>query len=802
MAPPPAAGAGGGSKAPGRAPSRIVRERVTADGIHQYCVAWSHLDNKHAGFTWEESLTLYDSGHGQIVRQFESSAALTRSGSSGRTRSRGDGSRGGGTSLAPLASPIAPDQPMRPSTVDPLMPDAVRHSRVRLGDLQHAPQLPARAPVVGDTVRLTPGLAEPACGWTARGPLTPTSTGVVVGVLQATRECAVEFQTEASTLQLGWAEIQLVVASPRSSSIVQFESPESRDASLHVSQQGRPSSAGAVLAPLSSKQPAVRKSRSTSGSRSKKPGELSALAEPSPKSGFKSLFDPPPFDPRSVPPPRIGVRGYVPVREGLTRARGRSVHRVLSTSNDELRRSTMKAQVRQFMMVKRGCDEARMQHLTFKQPGIPGSYDRYTFMLHTAAVRIQAWLRGFVARAQIRLWHASAIQIQRFVRGHIGRLRYDEALIFQRKIRWRFRKLGTLVVCRELAAWRGRLRRLTQDCLGTRDQRNSAWTMSAFAENRDQEIQGRIEAYLILLKWAEEQRKIRLAVCGAALADYVETAVSSSTDPSEMLRAYLTEQGRAQADVAKLVADSEALRVQLSQDNRIAHTQREISELMFHMQDFNTQFEFHTPHAPPDSHFAPDAITAKRERAFVEFRLYSSKRPSDDTFAGAHYITLEVLRSCNLPHPADCATVCKLKHGDQQYELHPTDDEPSRKGIRKWGGAHTFRVDGPHSTHNEIACTFVRSDDPMAKLGEFVLKINDLIAANEPVCRYTWLTIRKPKPTVQVRVNVNKKEAEYGDSGHWEGTLTVQVLRATGLEVAHHKIGYRDAVRIVPLLED
>lgn len=779
-----------GSK--GRLNPRIVRERITADGVHQYCVAWRHPDNSHSGFTWEDSLTLYDNGHGQAVRQFESSAALSR-----RSPSR-KSPRSRGTSRRSLASPIAPEQPARPSTADPLMPDAVKHSHVRLGELQRLPPPQARRPAVGDTVCLAAGLTEPACGWTATGPVSSTCTGTVQAVLHATRECVVEFQAEASTLQLTWSEIQLVVGSSEGSSILQYESIESRNASLHMSQQGRPSSAGAVLVPLHPKQPPVRKSRSTSSSRPKKLGMLSELSQPRPKpSPSKSLFDAPPFDPKSLPPPRIGVDGYVPVQEALTRVRGRSVHRVVSTSEDELRRSVMKAQMRQFLMVKRGCDEKRMAHLTFKHPGIPGSYDRYTFMLHTAAVRIQAWLRGFMVRAQLHLWIACAIHIQRFVRGHIGRLRYEDELLFQRRIRWQFRKLASFKVCREVAAWRGRLRRLTQDCLGTRDRRNMMQSMSAFAENRDQEIQARIEAYRIYQRWAEEQRrdKIRLAICRTALDEYVNTVVAA-TDPTEMLRSYLIEQGRAQSDIETLVTKSEALRLQLSQDSAVAHTQREVSELMFHLHDFDRQFEFHAPRPPPDSHFAPDALAARRERSFVEFRLFSSKQPGyDNKLEGAHYVTIEILRTCNLLHEPDCTTVCSLRHGNQQYDIEPSDDGPCRRGIRQWGGRHTFKIDDGADEFKEIACTFARSDDSLAKLGQFAIKIGDLVASNKQVWRYTWLTIRQPKPTVYLKVNVEKKESEYGSSGHWEGTLSAQILRATGLDIANDKSGHHDAVR-------
>lgn len=768
---------------------RIVRERVTADGIHQYCVAWRHSDNSHAGFSWEESLTLYDSGYGRIVQQFESSDVLTRR-SSGRKSLR---SRG--TSRTPLASPVAPEQPVRPSTVDPLMPDAVRHSQVRLGDLQRATPPKTQTPAVGDTVCLAPGLMEPACGWPSAGRPSTTRTARVMAVLHATRECVIELQDDASTLQLAWSDIQLVMGTPDNSSTVRYESMESRNASLHISRQGRPSSAGAVLAPLSSMQTPVRKSRSTRRSRSKKATEPSALALPSPKSAAKSLFEPPPFDPTSLPQPRIGIGGYVPVPEELTRIRALSAHRALSTSDDKLRRAMMKAQMRQFVMVKRGCDEERMAHLYFKQPGIPGSYDRYTFMLHAAAVRIQAWLRGFFARAQLHLWIASAIHIQRFVRGHIGRLRYDNELRFQRRIRWRFRKLAGIVVCKEVAAWRGRLRRLTQDCLGTRNHRIRVQSMSAFAENRDQEIQARIQAYLILLKWAEEQRQKRLAVCGTALDEYLDIAVSA-TDPTEMLRAYLIEQGCARSNIAALVSESEALRLQLSQDSTIAHTQREISELMFHLQDFDSHFGSHTPRSPPDSHFAPDAITAKRERAFVEFRLFSSKRPCDASFTRAHYVTVQVLRTCNMFHEQGCTPVCKLRHDDQQCEIQPSGNTDCKRGIQQWDGIHTFKIDDVGNTPKEIACVFVRSDDNQAKLGEFCLKIADLVASNESVGRYAWLTIRKPKPTLNIRVNVNKKESEYGASGHWEGALSVQVVRATGVDVVSSEMaGLRDAVR-------
>jgi hypothetical protein len=772
----------------GRSNPRIVRERVTADGVHQYCVAWRHPDNTHSGFTWEDSLALYDSGHGRAVRQFESSAALSRR-SAGRRSPR---LRAG--LHTPLASPVAPVQPARPATVDPLMPDAVKHSHVRLGELQRTPQAHPQKPTVGDSVRLTPGLTEPACGWPASGRLSSTSTGRVTAVLHATRECVVEFQAEASTLHLAWSEIQLDLGSLASSSTVPYESMESRNASLHISQQGRPSSAAAVLAPLSSKQPSERKSQSTRSKRMKQLAMLSELDRTAPKSASKSLFDAPPFDPKSLSPPKIGVGGYVPAQQALTRVRGQSVHRVVSTSDDDLRRAMMKAQVRQFIMVKRGCDEARMAHLTFKHPGIPGSYDRYTFMLHTAAVRIQAWLRGFMARAQFRLWIAAAIHIQRFVRGHIGRLRFDDELLFQRRIRWQFRKLASLVWCKEIAAWRGRLLRLTQDCLRTRDQRNRLQSISAFAENRDQEIRARIEAYRIVREWAEEQR--RLAVCSAALDEYLDATVSAA-DPTEMLRASLVEQGRAESDIATLVAQSEALRLQLtvSQDSKIACTQREISELMFHLHAFDSQFELHTPRSPPDSHFAPDAMATKRERSFVEFRLHSSKRPKDASFPGAHYVTIEMLRTCNILDQPAFPTVCKLRHGDQQHDIEPSDDGPCRRGIRQWGGKHTFKIEGSVDAPKQIACTFARRDDSLVKLGEFKLKIGDLVASNEPVCRYTWLTLRRPKPTVHVKVNVNKKESEYGSSGHWEGMLTVQIVRATGLDIVDSQSGHHDAVR-------
>ena len=771
----------------GRSNPRIVRERVTADGVHQYCVAWRHPDNTHSGFSWEDSLALYDSGHGRVVRQFEASAALSRR-SAGRKSPR---LRAG--SHTPLASPVAPVQAARPTTADPLMPDAVKHSHVRLGELQRTPQPQARRPVVGDTVYLTPGLTEPACGWPATGLLSSTSSGRVTAVMQATRECVVEFQAEASTLQLAWSEIQLRLGSLENSSTVPYESVESRNASLHVSQQGRPSSAAAVLAPLSSKQPSEHKSLSTRSKRMKKLAMLSELDRTAPKSPAKSLFDAPPFDPKSLSPPKIGVGGYVPVQQALTRVRGQSVHRMVSTSDDELRRAMMKAQVRQFIMVKRGCDEARMAHLTFKHPGIPGSYDRYTFMLHAAAVRIQAWLRGFMARAQFRVWIAAAIHIQRFVRGHIGRLRFDDELLFQRRIRWQFRKLASIVWCKEIAAWRGRLRRLTQDCLRTRDQRNRLQSMSAFAENRDREIRARVDAYRIVRQWAEEQR--RLAVCSAALDEYLHAAVSAA-DPTEMLRASLVEQGCAGSDIATLVAQSEALRLTLSQDSKIACTQREISELMFHLHAFDSQFELHTPRSPPDSHFAPDAIATKRERSFVEFRLYSSKRPKDASFPGAHYVTIEILRTCNVLDQPDAPIVCLLRHGDQQHSIEPSDDGPCRRGIRQWGGKLTFKIESSVDAPKQIACTFARRNDSLVKLGEFGLKVGDLVASNEPVCRYTWLTLRRPKPTVHVKVNVNKKELEYGSGGHWEGMLTVQVVRATGLDILDSQSGHPDAVRL------
>ena len=195
--------------------------------------------------------------------------------------------------------------------------------------------------------------------------------------------------------------------------------------------------------------------------------------------------------------------------------------------------------------------------------------------------------------------------------------------------------------------------------------------MSAFAENRDQEIQARIQAYLILLKWAEEQRQKRLAVCATALDEYLDVA-ASATDPTEMLRAYLIEQGRTRSDIANLVSKSEALRVQLSQDSKIAHTQREISELMFHLQDFDSQFQSYTPRSPPDSHFAPDAITAKRERAFVEFRVFSSKRPCDESFSGAHYVTVQILRTCNMFHEDDCTQEPLPTCGASQVEAPST----------------------------------------------------------------------------------------------------------------------------------
>ena len=501
-------------------PDRIVRERVTADGIHQYCVAWRHADNSRAGFSWEESITLYDGGHGKVVRHFEASAALERrvTKSSPRGSRRNNASRGSSRgSLAPLASPIAPEQPPRPTTADPLMPDA-RGSDVRLRESQ-----------------------------------------------------------------------ELAVDASRSS--VQFElssSEKEGDASE------RPASAEASLAPLTTKQPRERRSKSRGSNRSAPLSGLSALGPPRPSSNFKSLFDAPEYIPKDHPPSKVGENGYVFLK-GLTLVRGRAVARVIGQSEDELRRAMLKSEVRKFTIVKKGADEGRMQHLTYKQPGIPGSYDRYNFMLHTAAVRIQAWLRGFMARAQLHLWTLSAINIQRHVRGHLGALDYDEELLLQRRVRWQFRKLAGLSVGKEVAAWRGRLWRLTQDCLGTRAQRNLEWSLTIFAENRDSEIAERIEAYLLLLKWAEEQRQKRLAICGEWVHDLVETVITI-TDPAEMLRAYLTEKGRASADVEKYVAESEALRVELTNDGRMAGTQREITELLFHKQEeFMTQNEFHTP---------------------------------------------------------------------------------------------------------------------------------------------------------------------------------------------------------------
>lgn len=129
--------------------------------------------------------------------------------------------------------------------------------------------------------------------------------------------------------------------------------------------------------------------------------------------------------------------------------------------------------------------------------------------------------------------------------------------------------------------------------------------------------------------------------------------------------------------------------------------------------------------------------------------------------------------------------------GEQRYDGIPSSNDEG--GIRRWGGVHTFRVDGSGS--DTISCTFLRSDDPLAKLGEFNLKIADLILASEPVCRYTWLTIRQPKPRIQISVNVNKKEDSFGDTAHFEGVLTVKILRATGLDIKTGRLGNRDMVR-------
>ena len=47
--------------------------------------------------------------------------------------------------------------------------------------------------------------------------------------------------------------------------------------------------------------------------------------------------------------------------------------------------------------------------------------------------------------------------------------------------------------------------------------------------------------------------------------------------------------------------------------------------------------------------------------------------------------------------------------------------------------------------------------------------------------RYKWLTLRRPKPKLHLKLSIDKKEAAYGHMTHWEGALTVEIMRATGV---------------------
>ena len=239
-----------------------------------------------------------------------------------------------------------------------------------------------------------------------------------------------------------------------------------------------------------------------------------------------------------------------------------------------------------------------------------------------------------------------------------------------------------------------------------------------------------------------------------------------------MLRSYLIEQGRAQSDVETLVAKSEAIRLQLSQDSTTVRTQKEISGLMFHLHDFDRQFEFYVPRSPPDCHFAPDALVARRERAFVEYRLFSSKQPCDASFGETHYVTIEILRTCNVLHEPDCIIRYRDTGTSNMISSHPTMD---RAGAASDNGVcHTFKIDNCSDVLKR--CARLHDLTTLGKTWPIRDQMGDLISSDEPVSRYTWLTIRTPKPPIHVKVNVNEG-VEYGSSGHWEGTLSAQILR-------------------------
>ena len=73
--------------------SAIVRERISAQGEHEYAVSWVHSDGSHAGLSWEGSLELHDSGHSNLVKQFEGSFVLMVEPNNGTRPASSNGSR-------------------------------------------------------------------------------------------------------------------------------------------------------------------------------------------------------------------------------------------------------------------------------------------------------------------------------------------------------------------------------------------------------------------------------------------------------------------------------------------------------------------------------------------------------------------------------------------------------------------------------------------------------------------------------------------------------------------------------------
>ena len=551
-------------------------------------------------------------------------------------------------------------------------------------------------------------------------------------------------------------------------------------------EHGRPMTADAVLEPLRAPaargRSASRQSRPASRSGRKatlQPLELELdLDDDAEKSTHKSIFDAPVFDPAAVPEPKLGENGYEKIEEELTRAAARTVARVCSTSSDDLRRPMLKQQVRQFIMLKRGYDEERTAHLVSKPPGTPGSYDRYLFLRVAAATHIQAHWRCYIHRTAFKTSVAAAVNIQRIARGIEGRNRWDAELLLQRRVRWKFRMLASVLIGRRMSAWLGRLRRLTHAAAVTRTQLNREYSMSSFAENRDFQIRSRIE-YLV-----------------PAIERWV-SAVCACHDPSESLRADLIELGR-DDDVDRYVAESDALRRILTDGEspvtaklfRSLPTQREISGLMFHQNGQKLEWEMARRLVPPKTTDATQQALA--ERAYVEFLLYSSQHGESDA-EGSHFLTLEILRTKGIP-PTE-SLICEITCGDDVYEDRPSgEDSPSRDSpgeeILQWdGGKRLFKLARAPSAliaqalgrPETIQCRFMRADDRQVILGEFALKLKDLLESPTPVLRYKWLTIRRPKPKLHLKLSIDKKEAAYGHMTHWEGALTVEIMRATGV---------------------